>query len=186
MLSLIVPTKRSSLDALKQSIAYNTRMPYQLLIASGDDGFTAKINKCIRQAKGDYLIFLHDDAEVLPNWVDILPEHVGAFCLGENNDTFETWGGFISPPAYCTDPRLSPDYSYWLCISKEAMSKIGQFDEKFTEPMYQDCDMGLTIRKAGFVIECLPGKIIHRNGEGSGAPHERQRAYLNRKWSINL
>lgn len=186
MLSLIVPSKRTeSVTTLLDSLYENTS-DAELILVSEEAGFAEKLNKGIEQAVGDYLIFLHDDAEVTPGWTDSLPEHVGSFCLGENNDSFETWGGFTTPPAYCTDPRLTPDYSYWLCVSREAMDKIGPFDEKFTEPMFQDCDMGLTVRKAGFSIECLPGKIIHHNGEGSGTPDERQRGYLNRKWGICL
>lgn len=185
--SLIIPTRRTETDYL-DFISNNTKEHGKVIMLPRlDEGFAVKLNKGVQLSKGDYLVFLHDDCEVTEGWLDVLPKNgVGAFCLGENNDSFDTWGGFIDPPRYCIDPKENPDYSYWLCIHKDAMKKIGKFDERFENPMYQDVDMGLQIKKSGFKIECLPGKIIHRNGEGSGIPDERQRGYLNRKWGINL
>lgn len=183
--SIIIPSRRKSSDTIV-SIARNTSN-FEYITVTDDLGFAAKLNKGIEAAQGDYLIFLHDDCEVTPGWLDFLPQHgVGAFCLGENNNSLDIWGGFIDPPRYCINPRENPDYSYWLCISRKAMKEIGFFDESFTEPMYQDVQMGLQIKEAGFQIECLPGKIIHHNGEGSGVSNERQRAYLERKYGVCL
>jgi GT2 family glycosyltransferase len=188
-LSIIVPTRRSDLGMMAVSVQSHTEEnTYELFGITDDIGLAAKLNYGIKLATGDYLIFLHDDCEVQPGWTDVLPgeNEVGSFCLGENNDEFDVWGGFVNPPSYCTNPKDSPTYSYWLCIHRDAMNTIGLFDEHFTEPFYQDVDMGLTIKAAGYDIQCLPGKIIHHNGEGSGEPNERQRAYLNRKWGIEL
>lgn len=183
-LSLIIPTRRGgeTLEKCLQSIEKHTT-DYELVIIDEEMGFAAKLNEGIRRAKGDYLIFLHDDIEVTPGWADKLAE-VGAFKLGEMNDSFDDWGGFHNPAAYCLDPTQHPDYAFFCCISKEAMAQIGFFDERFANPWCQDVDMGFTIRKAGFQYECLPGKIIHRCGEGSGMPDERQIGYLNRKWGF--
>lgn len=183
--SLIVPTRRYDAVETVRSIEANTT-DYELILVRGQRGFAAKLNEGVALATGDYLIFLHDDCEVTPGWTDVLPKHVGSFCLGESNDSFDTWGGFVDPEGYCTDPSQHPDYSYWICVTKEAMERIGKFDPRFEYPYYQDVDTGLTIKKKGYKIECLPGKIIHHNGEGSGVPDERQRGYLNRKWGIEL
>jgi GT2 family glycosyltransferase len=186
--SIIIPTRRNDL-ALSQCIdsIKQYTVDYQLVLIKGEASFTCKINSGIKQAQGDYVIFLHDDCEVTENWTQTLPtDGVGTFCLGENNDSLDIWGGFVNPPRYCTDPTENPDYAYWLCIHKDAMKKIGPFDERFKNPMYQDVDMGLQVKKAGYKIECLSGKIIHRNGEGSGTPDEQQRGYVNRKWNISL
>lgn len=186
-LSVIMPSTRLSTGKAVELLKEHTQ-DWELVLLSEPNGFNTKLNKGVAMASGDYLIFLHDDAEVTPGWVDVLPgeNEVGAFCLGENNDTFDTWGGFVDPPSYCTDPSESPTYSYWLCMHRDVIPYVFPLDERFENPMYQDVDMGLTIKAAGYDIQCLPGKIIHRNGEGSGAPDERQRGYLNRKWSICL
>lgn len=185
-LSLIVPTKRSG-ETLKRcldSIKKHTT-DYESVIVKGNLGFGAKLNKGITRSKGEYLIFLHDDCEVTEGWVDELAR-LGSFKLGENNDEFDTWGGFVNPARYCTDPNENPDYSYWLCVQRDVMGKIGLFDERFTEPMYADVAMGIQVRRAGFKIRCLPGKIIHRNGLDSGAPNEKQRFMLERHYGVKL
>lgn len=184
-LSLIIPTRRSSeiLERCLESVKKHTK-DYEIVLVTGEKGFAAKLNEGIKKAKGDYLVFLHDDIEVTAGWADKLAE-VGAFKLGEMNDAFEDWGGFHNPASYCLDPKLHPDYAYFCCISKEAMAKIGFFDERFESPWAQDVDMGFTIRKAGFQFQCLPGKIIHRCAVGSGAADERQVGYLNRKWGFD-
>lgn len=185
-LSLILPTKRGgeTLNRCLDSIKKHTT-DYETVIIKGNLGFGAKLNKGITQSKGEYLIFLHDDCEVQAGWTDELAR-LGAFKLGENNDSFDTWGGFINPPRYCTDPKEFPDYSYWLCVKRDVMGKIGLFDERFTSPFFQDVDTGLRIQRAGFKIKCLSGKIIHRNAEDSGIPDEKQRFYLERKWGVIL
>lgn len=184
-LSLVIPTRaQAKLKPCLDAIVKHTD-DYELIIVEGDDGFTAKINRGIKQAKGDYIVLLHDDCIVTKGWADELAE-VGSFCLGELNDKFDSWGGFINPPGYCGDPRLSPDYSYFCCMSKEAAEKIGPFDEKFTEPMFQDVHMGILTRKAGYKYKCLPGKIIHRCSDKSGQPNEKQRFYLERKYGVKL
>lgn len=183
-LSLIIPTRNAADLNCLDSISQHTKN-YEVHVVEGNDGFAAKLNLGVEYSKGEYLIFLHDDCEVTPGWTDELAE-VGAFKLGESNDLFDTWGGFINPPSYCQDPTQNPDYAYWLCIHRDAMKKIGKFDERFENPMFQDVDFGLQVKKAGYKIKCLPGKIIHRNSEQSGTPDERQRGYLNRKWNIEL
>jgi GT2 family glycosyltransferase len=183
MLSLIIPTRRDKIDCLKSIKKYTK--DYEIVLASSKKGFVENLNDGIKRAKGDYIILLHDDCEVTEGWADKLADS-GAFKLGEYNDSFNNWGGFIDPPAYCVSPFEHPDYAYWLCLSKKVVKKVYPFDEKFTKPYYQDVDMGLHLKKHGYKIECLPGKIIHRNGEGSGVPDEGQTLYLNEKYKICL
>lgn len=183
-LSLIIPSRKKMLPpAVLDSIAKHTDS-YEVVVQVEGDGFAQKLNKAVARARGDYLVFLHDDCELTEGWADELAE-VGAFHLGENNDAFQTWGGYINPEGYCTDPANPPDYAYFCCISKEAMQKIGPFDERYKEPWCQDCDMGMQIKKAGFTYKCLPGKIIHRPSPLSGVPDAKQRGYFERKWNVN-
>lgn len=183
-LSLIIPTRRLIHHCLESIVKYTKDC--EVVIIDGEKGFATKLNEGIQKAKGDYLVFLHDDCEVTEGWADELAE-VGAFCLGENNDSFEIWGGFYRPKeGYCTDPKEHPDYAYFCCISKEAMNKIGLLDERYENPFYQDVDFGMQVRKSGYEYQCLPGKIIHHPGDGSGVPDERQKGYLHRKWHLDV
>lgn len=179
-ISIVIPTRRpNDLNECLSSIERHTK-DYEVILVKEKGGLAEKINKGIKRAKGDYIILLHDDIEVTSGWADKLAE-VGCFKIGEANDAYDTWGGFY-PGMFCQDPTRNPDYCFFLCLSKEAIKKIGKFDEYYTKPFYQDVDMGFQIRSKGYKIKCLPGKIIHRCGEGAGAEVPEQKEYLERKW----
>jgi GT2 family glycosyltransferase len=181
-ISIVIPTRRENdLKECLSAIERHTK-GYEVILVKRKTGLAKKINEGIKKAKGDYIILLHDDVAVTSGWADKLAE-VGAFLTGENNDDYETWGGFY-PSSYCQDIKLNPDYSFFMCISKKAMGKIYPFDEWYTKPWCQDVDMGFHIRKKGFKIECLPGKIIHRCGEGAGLYDEEQLKHLRKKWDL--
>ena len=176
-LSIIVPIRKGNdVSTLLKSLDENTSN-YEVIIED-EGGFAEAINNGIEKSKGDYVALLHDDNLVTPGWADELAD-VGCFNVRESAGWI--WGGFY-PGSFCTDPKLNPDYSMFLCLSKKAIKKIGKFDENFKNPWCQDVDMGFQIRKAGFKIKCLPGKIIHNwaGGEHTGENEN----YLKRKWGI--
>lgn len=179
MISIIIPTRRNPEETIT-SIKKHTK-DYELVIIEREGGFAEKLNEGIKKAKGDYLVFLHDDCEVCEGWLDDLPRKVGAFHLGEFSGKMWIWGGYY-PEGYCTDLLENPDYSYFLCIKKEAMDKIGQFDEWFYNPWCQDVDMGLQIKKAGLTIRCLEGKVIHHQRGGKRLIENEE--YLKKKWEL--
>lgn len=183
MKSIIIPTMRpDEIDVCLDSIKKYTT-DYEIILDTEKIGFVKSLNQAIKKAKGEYIILLHDDCEVTEGWADKLAD-VGAFCVGELNDSFDTWGGFYNPQGYCQDSTKNPDYAYFLCISKKAMEKIGDFDERFTKPWCQDVDMGFHIRSKGFKIECLPGKVIHHHSPSGRNPDEKIRGYIERKWGL--
>jgi len=163
------------LDSVKR---YTT--DYELVIIKGEKGFNDKVNEGIKKAKGDYLIFLHDDVVVTNGWADKL-EDCGVFCIREMCIDKEIWGGYTREE-YCTDPKETPDYSYFLCLSKEAAKAIYPLDDFFDEPWGQDVDMGLSLRDKGYKIKCMPGKIIHYNKRA--AVNEDNMIYLKKKWKL--
>lgn len=181
MKSIIVPTRRPErIKDLADNIDKFTDN-YELIVIDHEAGLNEKINYGLRLAKGDYLVLLHDDNQVTEGWLDILPEGVGAFKIGEMGDSLECWGGLGG--GYCTDPTANPDYSAFLIMTRKAYAKIGPTDEFYKEPGYQDNDYGKQIAKAGFKIQCLPGKIIHHALRLSPLSEEN-REYFNKKWVL--
>jgi len=178
-LSLIIPIRKrsKSLYNCLYSIKKYTK-DYELIIIEGDRGYNTKINKGIRKAKGDYLILLHDDHQVTKGWADKLAE-VGSFRYGEFGDKFEHWGALNGQ--YLTDPTKQPDYPSALCVSKEAIKKIGFMDEFYEDPGYQDIDLGFQIEDAGYKIKCLPGKIIHWSRPKQLS--QKNKEYIKRKFA---
>jgi GT2 family glycosyltransferase len=178
MLSIVIPTRRDDLQECLDSIDRHTDN-YEVILVKGKKGLAKKINEGIARATGEYIILLHDDSIVTSGWAEELAE-VGAFKVGEMNDKFEHWGGLNGD--YCKNINFNPDYSSFLCLSKQAVEKIGKFDEWYEEPHCLDVEMGLQIRSKGFKIKCLPGKIIHRHSVGAGVAVPKQEKYLKKKW----
>ncbi len=177
-LSIVIPTRRIELmSKCYNSIVSNT-YDYEIIQVDRDGGLNEKINYGMRMARGDYIVILHDDVEVTPGWADTLAD-VGAFKIGEMNDTITCWGGLGG--GYCTDPSSNPDYSAFLVLSREAYAAIGQTDEFYKEPGHQDADYGEQIKEAGYKITCLPGKIIHRAARHTPLSDENRR-YFEGKW----
>jgi len=178
-LSIVIPT-RGRPDGLKRcldSINQHTT-DCEVIVVDHDGGLNEKINYGMRMATGDYITLLHDDVEVTAGWADTLSD-VGAFKIGEMNDTLICWGGIGG--GYCTDPSSNPDYSAFLVLSRRAYATIGQTDEFYKEPGHQDADYGKQIKKAGYEITCLPGKIIHRPARHAPLSDEN-RIYFEGKW----
>jgi len=102
-------------------------------------GFNKKLNDGVKKATGNYLIFLHDDCEVTPDWLDDI-DKCGSFQVGEWLDTMQYWGGFFHNTdirrqrGYCQDPVLTPHYNHFCMLSKKAANKIFPLDEYFKHP----------------------------------------------------
>lgn len=178
-LSIVIPTRGrpEQLERCLQSIAEHTD-DCEVIVVEHEGGLNEKINYGMRRATGDYIALLHDDVEVTEGWADTLAD-VGSFKIGENNDSFDCWGGLGS--GYCTDPDQKPDYSAFILLSREAYAKIGQTDEAYKEPGWQDNDYGKQIKAVGYDIVCLPGKIIHRPARKAPLS-EVNRRYFEGKW----
>lgn len=178
-LSIVIPTRRPDLaERCIASIGQHTD-DFEIVLVDHEGGLNQKINWGMRMAKGDYIALLHDDIEVTPGWADELAD-VGAFKIGEMNDTIQCWGG--KGGGYCTDPAVSPDYSAFLVLSRRAYADIGPTDEYYKEPGHQDTDYGNQIRAAGYTIKCLPGKIIHHPARTSPLSEDNER-YFKEKWA---
>lgn len=177
-LSIVIPTRRPDLaKRCIDSISEHTD-DFEIILVDHEGGLNEKINWGMRAAKGDYIALLHDDIEVTAGWADELAD-VGAFKIGEMNDTITCWGGIGS--GYCTDPGTTPDYSAFLVLSRRAYADIGQTDEFYKEPGHQDTDYGRQIKAAGYSIKCLPGKIIHHPARTAPLSAENER-YFREKW----
>lgn len=179
-LSIVIPTRGrpEQLQRCLDSINAHTD-DCEIIVVDHEGGLNEKINYGMRMATGDYIALLHDDIEVTSGWADTLAD-VGSFKIGENNDSFDCWGGLAG--GYCTDPNSSPDYSAFLVLSRTAYARIGQTDEAYREPGWQDNDYGKQIQAAGYSIQCLPGKIIHRPARKAPLS-EVNRRYFEGKWA---
>lgn len=182
MLSIVIPTRNrsESLERLVRSIERYTDRNYELIVVENDHGLNEKINEGLLLSTGEHIAILHDDIEVTDGWSDILPHSVGAFKVNEKGAGVTCWGGLNG--GYCTDKYATPDYSAFLMLTREALARIGLTDPAYKEPGYQDADYGKQISQAGYLIECLPGELIHHHLRTAPLSAENER-YFRQKWS---
>ena len=141
-------------------------------------------------ARGEFLVLLHDDAEVEPGWLEALVEtadaHPQAGAIGGKvlfpdgrlqNAGMVLWrSGFTCPPWVGEAPapaafdRLrAVDYcgTSSLLVRAAAWDAAGGLDERFYPVYYVDVDLAMALRRLGFVVLYQPGSRIRHHQGGS-------------------
>lgn len=165
------------------------------------DGSAAELNRFgVSQAKGDYLLFLQNDTEIItPDWLESMlmlaqRKDVGAvgaklfhpngtiahagLILGMNDTvghSFLGWG------------RDDPGYSYRLCVAQNLscvsgaclMTKRAVWDQvNGMDPLYHnslyDADYCLKARKAGYQVVFTPYAKLYHQAANCAQPPELQ------------
>lgn len=159
---------------------------------SENRGFSAAVNAGIKEAKGEYIALLNNDAEVDPKWLEELvyaleryPE-VG-FCASKmvnyfNRSIIDTAGdGFSRYGIAFKRGSGKPDgpeynkeeYVFGACggaaiYRREVFDKIGLFDEDFFAYL-EDVDLSFRAQLRGFKCLYVPTAIVyHMMGGTSG------------------
>jgi glycosyltransferase involved in cell wall biosynthesis len=172
-LSIVLPTMPERGELFRNCIRCieECTTDYELILLDYPGMFTEKLNEGIRRAQGDYIAYLHDDCEVLPGWADVLAD-AGVFCTGEVESvgaaTQWYWGG-----VWCdwnthwnnTDPNTPVLNATFWELSREVAQKVAPFDTSHAEggngTIFQNLDLGMVLIQAGYILEPLPGKIVH-------------------------
>ncbi len=135
-------------------------------------GFLKNCNNASKYAKGKYILFLNNDTQVQPGWLDYLIETI------ESDDKI----GLVGPKFVYPDGRLQeaggiiwkdgtgwnygrfddpekPEYNYLkevdyisgacILIRKDLWEEIGGFDERFTPAYFEDTDLAFEVRRKG-------------------------------------
>lgn len=216
--SIIIPVHgrlEYTLRCLDSLRAHPARLPYEVIVvddASPDRtgerlserpdirylrnpanaGFIRSCNRGAREAQGDYLVFLNNDTEVTPGWLD---ELLGTFALFPDaglvgarllypDGRLQEAGGILWRDASAwnfgrfDDPER-PEYSYarrvdycsaaCICIPSALFRALGGFDRHY-EPAYgEDSDLALRVQALGFGVLYQPlARILHAEGATSG------------------
>lgn len=148
-------------------------------------GFLRTANRGATQARGRYLLFLNNDTQVLPGWLDRLVE---AFKTVPN--TGITGAKLIYPSGHLqeagaalrrdgtvdliglNDDPAKPQYNTLrevdhcsgACLLIEAglFRELGGFDEIYAPAYFEDCDLSLRVRERGYKIIYQPAaEVIH-------------------------
>jgi GT2 family glycosyltransferase/glycosyltransferase involved in cell wall biosynthesis/SAM-dependent methyltransferase len=169
----------------------------RLLRHATNEGFIRSCNLGARDARGQYLVFLNNDTEVLPGWCDELLRTfdelpragvVGAKLLYPDGRLQEA-GGIIwqdgsgwnygrsdSPdrPEYCYRREVDYVSGAALAIPRALYRRFGGFDERYLPAYGEDSDLAFKVREAGLAVIYQPmAQVMHREGGTAGTDLSR-------------
>lgn len=192
----------------------NIAAQWTVISCPGPFNFSAMNNRGAESARGDYLLFLNDDTEVIdPEWLTIMLEQatqpqigaVGAKLLFPN-DTIQHGGivlgiGGIAGHAFRHCPNTKQGYHNFphlrrncsavsaacMMVPRQVFQSVGGFDEQLPVE-FNDVDLCLRIRRDGYRIVYTPEAILYHyenaTRKGSRAPDDSR--LFQRRWATLL
>jgi GT2 family glycosyltransferase len=166
-------------DWLKKRAATHSNL--RLILNSENRGFAAGNNQAAREASGEYLIFLNNDTVVTQGWIERLLDH-----LRRNPDA-----GLVGPVTNSTgnEARIVASYTspiemekfaeerrrimagrafdirmlafYCVMVRNDQYESLGGLDERYKVGMFEDDDLAVTYRRAGYKALCAEDVFIH-------------------------
>ena len=155
-------------------------------------GFLENCNLGAAAARGDYLLFLNNDTEVMPGWLEamlrIFKERSDAGLVGAKlvypDGRLQEAGGIIWCDASGAnygkwDNPDKPQYNYvrevdycsGACIltPKSLFDELGGFDRSLAPAYYEDTDYAFQVREAGRKVYYQPfATVVHHEGQSCG------------------
>lgn len=155
-------------------------------------GFVGSCNAGAEAARGPFLLFLNNDTQVTPNWLDGL-----LCCFGDRADCgiagsrlvypdgrLQEAGGLVFADGSCWNVGKfeQRDAPAWRCrrevdyvsgasllIRRDVFERIGGFDQRYAPAYYEDTDLGFAVRALGLKVYYEPSStVIHCEGISAG------------------
>lgn len=219
LVSIIVPAYNQAnytFACIQSIIAHTSAIPYEIIVMDDKSpqedaknidyfiknivfisneenlGFLRNCNKGASFAKGKYVLFLNNDTNVQPGWLDALVEliesddkigMVGSRLIYPDGRQQEAGGIIWNDASGWNFGRLDdpnkPEYNYVkevdyisgaaIMLSKYLWDEIGGFDERFIPAYYEDSDLAFEVRKHGYKVMYQPKSIVvHYEGISHG------------------
>lgn len=241
--SIIILAWRSSAYLLRclQTVADNAGglTPYEVILALNEPGaeLTALVRQQVRGARvessrvnlgfgggcslgaavarGEFLVFLNDDAEVEPGWLDALvttaEAHPEAGAIGSRvlfpDGRLQEAGSVIwnEGGTYAVGGDRTPEdraYMYLrevdycsgcsLLVRRTVWDALGGFDDRYFPAYYEDADLCMGIRGLGYSVLYQPRSVVRHHRSVSTVSSyraflfERNRERFRAKWSAEL
>ena len=168
---------------------YFTRTPHRLLHFQGPFNFSAINNFAVEQTDCPWLLFLNNDVEIIESeWLSAMVEHVqrpevgavgarllypddtiqhAGVVLGVGGIAQHAFRGFpAEDPGVCRQLQVTRNYSSvtgaCLMTRREVFDEVGGFDEERLPVTFNDVDLCLKMRRAGYLIVYTPfAKLYH-------------------------
>lgn len=163
-----------------------------------NEGFVGACNRAAELARGEFIVFLNNDTQVTPGWLDHLLTVVDDDRVNGGNGQvgiagsklvypdgrLQEAGGIIFDDASGwnygrdSDPR-DPRYDYnrpvdycsgaCLLVRTSLWRQLGGFDTRYAPAYYEDTDLCFAARTAGYrVMYCADSVVVHHEGVTAG------------------
>jgi GT2 family glycosyltransferase/glycosyltransferase involved in cell wall biosynthesis len=163
----------------------------RLLRNAANLGFVGSCNAGASAARGEFLIFLNNDTQVMPGWSEELLRcfELRADCgiagsqLVYPDGRLQEAGAWVFADASAWnigrfDSRSDPAVRYAckvdyvsgasLAIRRAVFAELGGFDLRFAPGYYEDTDLAFAARAAGLTVWYAPGSVVvHAEGISS-------------------
>jgi len=164
----------------------------RLIRNAENQGFVRSCCSGAAQARGECLVFLNNDTQVQPGWLDALsgtfvqrPDAglVGSRLIYPDGRQQEA-GAILSADGSAwnyghLDDPYKPRYSYLreadycsgaaLAIPRALFERLGGFDQDFAPAYYEDADLAMRVRAAGYRVYYQPAaRVVHFEGVSAG------------------
>lgn len=175
-LSIVIPTLDATSDRVRgcvRALQATTDVAHEIVLldnGSPPQGFSAPVNAGLRAARGQYMVVLNDDVEVLPGWWPPLRAALDA-------------GAAVAFPR-TIDAFDREDFAAWcFAVSRASLERHSAAPGEFFDPelkvWFQDTDLLVRLRTAGVPpVRVESAAVRHVTSSTIGTPDPELQAWI--------
>jgi GT2 family glycosyltransferase len=143
-------------------------------------GFAAGMNKGMKISDAPYVCLLNNDCEVTDGWlVEMMLVAGSCSAIGLVNPQSNTFGSIPRAGASIHDHAVSLQSNsekyteighiigFCCLIKREVIDRIGYLDEAYAGVCYEDSDLSMRAKEAGFIAVIAEGSYVHHIEQAS-------------------